>query len=323
MLKRHNRKNLGQSNTMPNKSRTHRSDYPNFWLCLESLCSIFSRRSGAYQNNNKCICCDSTIGSDGECARNNGDIDDDRTVHYFNHASQAPLSDGVKKLGAELIQANPWDNIYRNHSAQDSQERVRSLFAALIDGEEVKKESKNNSIGSRIAIFPSTAFAISLAARNIVESRRKRKCCNNGGRILVLQDQFDSAIYPWQQVCDESKGQYSLEILGYPDHKRGSGDSKRTIGASDWTQAILEKLEDDRNGEEIIAACLPPLHWSDGSLLDLEVIGAACRDRNIPLVVDATQGACFLSVWCNKDGYGSVLEDATPTDNFSNTRHLQ
>jgi len=138
------------------------------------------------------------------------------------------------------------------------------------------------------------------AARN---SEGHTGCDSVGGRILLLQDQFDSAVYPWQQVCDESKGRLALEIVAHPDDAecRGTGSTgsirnTKSHGSTGWTEAVLDRLhgDDDRT---IVAACLPPLHWSDGTLLDLEAIGAVCRDRNIPLIVDATQAVGIMP--CN------------------------
>ena len=270
---------------------------------------------------------------------------DSETVHYFNHASQAPLSSEVQKLGIDLLQSSPWNNADNSHSALYSQARIRSLFAALIDGDETTigggamqdedtPTAKNNS-GSRIAMFPSTAFAITLAARNIVAQRDQREYCGAGGRILVLQDQFDSAVYPWQQVCDESGGRLSLDIVGHPngaDHNGGnvsvsdkrhaSGSNNKTnIDSSDvsvdgWTRAVLEKLQNDHNSNEIVAACLPPLHWSDGTILDLETIGAVCKDRSIPLIVDATQGMCSRE--CEKHPKYEWACDASTAGNTMN-----
>ena len=231
--------------------------------------------------------------SDGEgtqiCSR---DTDDDHepTVHYFNHAAQAPLSPEVQKLGIELIRSPPWNTIDDRHSGPHSQARVRSLFSMIVEDNE-----NEDAKGSRIAMFPSTAFAITLAARNIAESQRKKN--TPGGRILVLMDQFDSAVYPWQQVCDESSGKLTLEIVGYPDDNGDLQQHDCEDNVSGWTLAVLNRLQE--YADEIVAACLPPLHWSDGTLLDLEAIGKVCRQHNIPLIVDATQGMC-VSPWIQK-----------------------
>lgn len=173
---------------------------------------------------------------------------------YFNHAGQAPLDPEVENAGIEAIRKRPWEK-----TRADDQQRVRELFATMI-----------NADPSRIAIVPSTAFAITLAARNVFES-----ISNKNGRIVVIQDQMCSAIYPWQDLISESSGNIILDIVQHPSK---SGDEN-------WTKGIINKLDDD-----VLVVCLPPLHWSDGTLIDLEAISVTCARYDIPLLVDATQG---------------------------------
>jgi selenocysteine lyase/cysteine desulfurase len=176
-------------------------------------------------------------------------------VVYLNHAGHAPLAPEVKNAGIYALQRPPWEM-----PADDDPKRVREMFASLIEAEDA----------SDIAIMPSTAFAISLAARNIQKCLPK----NKKGRILIIQDQMCSAIYPWQELCEESNGDIELDIVPHPT----------TMGGG-WTESILKRID-----ENVLVACLPPLHWSDGALVDLEAVGAACRKYGIILIVDATQG---------------------------------
>ena len=61
----------------------------------------------------------------------------------------------------------------------------------------------------------------------------------------------------------------------------------------DWTQAILNAI----NSKTALAA-LPPCHWADGSLIDLEAVSTSLRKNDAALVVDATQslGAMPLDI---------------------------
>lgn len=177
-------------------------------------------------------------------------------VVYLNNAGQSELSPEVKAAGMAAVQRPPWEP-----HGSDDQGRIRELFASLIEAE-----------ATDIAIMPCTAFAITLAARNIQRTILQSR---GTGKILLLQDQFNSAVYPWQQICEESKGSVSLEIVPHPTVGQEGG----------WTQAILDRL----NGN-VLATCLPPLHWSNGALIDLETIGVACRQHGVALIVDATQG---------------------------------
>eukprot|EP00934_Nitzschia_sp_Nitz4_P004255 Nitzschia sp. Nitz4//scaffold166_size90379//15751//16965//NITZ4_005048-RA/size90379-snap-gene-0.54-mRNA-1//-1//CDS//3329538169//4245//frame0 len=184
------------------------------------------------------------------------------SVVYLNNAGQAVLSPHVSEAGKKAIEALPWEQTNTGSHEQG----IRELFATLIHADPTD-----------IAITPSTAYAITLAARNV---QRTLQQSNKSGRILLLQDQYDSAVYPWQQVCDESDGKLSLEVVGHPS----------TTG---WTESVLKRIQDG-----VVAVCLPPIHWSDGSLIDLEPIGARCEDIQIPFIVDATQvvGAYPISV---------------------------
>lgn len=179
----------------------------------------------------------------------------DGEVVYLNHAGQAKFTDAVIKIGIESIQSEPWEL-----NAATDQQRVRELFASLIDAD-----------AKEIAIMASTSYAITMAARNIQRLINEK---STKGRILILQDQYDSAIYPWEQICDESNGNLTLDIVPHP-----------TADGATWTGDILNRINDN-----IVAACLPPMHWSDGALIDLEKISLACQKLDIPLVVDATQG---------------------------------
>jgi selenocysteine lyase/cysteine desulfurase len=115
-------------------------------------------------------------------------------------------------------------------------------------------------------MVPSTAFAITLAATNVLQNDSRQ------GKVLLLQDEMCSAVYAWERVCQQSHGNITLDIIPYPTADGG------------WTKAVLEHLDDN-----VIVACLPQIHWSDGAVLDLEAIGHVCREKKTMLIVDATQ----------------------------------
>jgi selenocysteine lyase/cysteine desulfurase len=176
--------------------------------------------------------------------------DSEDEVVYLNNAGQAKLDPEVQAAGVNAVTCPAWEM----NGAPD-QRRVRQLFASIIQADETD-----------ISIMPSTAFAITLAAKNI------HKHAKQSGKILILQDQFCSAVYPWQDICDSSKGHLTLEIVPYPEK------------GQTWTDGVLERLDDN-----VVATCLPPLHWADGALLDLSKISRVCRNLGIWLIVDATQ----------------------------------
>lgn len=140
----------------------------------------------------------------------------------------------------------------------DDRKEIRRLFASLIGAEP-----------EDIAIMASTAFAMTVAANNIGRT--------GGGKIVVLQDQMCSQVYCWQKIIKENNGE-RFEFDAVPP-------------CDDLTQAILERLD-----EHVAAVSIPPLHWSHGSLVDLEVVSSKCRDLNIPLIIDATQAVGIFPI---------------------------
>lgn len=193
-------------------------------------------------------------------------------VAYFNHASSTPLPPSVLAAGQRALhsQACPWDA--PSHDAHDDQNQIRRLFAKLIDSP--------SDDGSDIAICPSTAFAMTMAAHNLLRTGKIR----TNSKILLIQDQMPSAVYPWQEICHLVEG-LELLVVPYPEtQERGR------------TELILEQLRDTE--KDISVACLPQCHWADGSLIDLVKVSKTCQSRNMSLVVDATQsiGAMPFSV---------------------------
>jgi selenocysteine lyase/cysteine desulfurase len=189
-------------------------------------------------------------------SQDRSDSSEDEVV-YLNNAAQARLDPQVQAAGVNAVTCPAW----KMNAAQD-QRRIRQLFASIIKADETD-----------ISIMPSTAFAISLAAKNIYKHAKQ------SGRVLILQDQFCSAVYPWQDLCESSSGNFTLDIVPYP----AKGQT--------WTQAVLERLDDT-----VVVACLPPLFWADGTLLDLSKISEVCRERGIWLIVDATQAVGAMPV---------------------------
>ncbi|AGW14097.1 aminotransferase class V-fold PLP-dependent enzyme [Megalodesulfovibrio gigas] len=180
------------------------------------------------------------------------DIPED--VAYFNCATTSPLPNAGAQAAAAALQAkaHPWTITPADFFAV--LERIRPLAGEVfgVDGE-------------RIALVPAASYGLAIAARNLPLAP--------GGCVLVLEDQFPSNVYCWRKKVRAVGG----EVLTVA---RPADD--------DWTTAVLETLNGPA-GERVGIVALPPCHWTDGTVVDLVRIGASCRDRGLPLVVDATQ----------------------------------
>jgi selenocysteine lyase/cysteine desulfurase len=61
-----------------------------------------------------------------------------------------------------------------------------------------------------IAMVPSTAFAITLAASYFLQIDSRQI------KVLLLQDEMCSAVYAWEHVCQQPNGDITLDIIPHP-----------------------------------------------------------------------------------------------------------
>lgn len=180
-------------------------------------------------------------------------------IAYLNCAYMAPQMKAVSAAGVEGLKRKA--NPWRI-SAQDffsEAAEARRLFAELI-----------GASAADVAIVPSASYGIAVAAANVPAVA--------GDRILLLEDQFPSNVYAWLELA-RSAGAEVVTVARPPD--------------MDWTNALLREVD-----EKTAVVAIPHVHWTDGTRVDLEAVGAACRDVDAALVLDATQsvGALPFSV---------------------------
>lgn len=171
-------------------------------------------------------------------------------ITYLNTASQSPCLKRSYEAGERGLRRKLHPWSPERNALGEEMDRCRALFGGLI--------------GARpqdVAIVFSTSYGIATAAANLRLAP--------GKDVLMLRGQFPSNVYAWIRLARMAGGNVRFV-------RRGED--------FDWTGPVLESLHD---GVGIVA--LPNCHWSDGSLVDLVSIGAECRKRGIPLVVDATQ----------------------------------
>lgn len=181
-------------------------------------------------------------------------------VVYFDSAGRSVIPKSVETVGVDALKrkSTPWNGICTENDSL----KVREMFAELINCESYC-----------VAIAPSTGFAMSVAAKNIV----RMGILHVGTSVLLIEKDAGSAVYPWQDACNQTHA--TLRIVEDPIH---SNDEIT------WADAILEQLD-----ENVAVVVLPVVHWCDGALIGLEKIVdflSEIPSENRPLlVVDGTQ----------------------------------
>ena len=176
-------------------------------------------------------------------------------VAFFNCAYISPLPKASLAAGERGLRRKSRPWAIAAADFFATSEMVRKLFAGLI-----------NADANDVAFAPSVSYAMAQAAHNI--PLRKTQS------IVTLAEQFPSNVYPWMDLAERS----GAAFVSVP-----------RPGDDDWTSALLSHI-DAATG--IVA--VPHCHWTDGGLIDLEAVGAACRRVGAALCVDGTQSVGAL-----------------------------
>jgi selenocysteine lyase/cysteine desulfurase len=171
-------------------------------------------------------------------------------VCYLNCAYMSPQLRTVREAGEKALALKSYPWQVTPADFFEESERARELFARTVGGD-----------AEGVAILPSVSYGMSVATNNV--------SVGSGQSIVVLAEQFPSNIYPWRELAKQ-RGAELVTVPRPADH--------------DWTSALL-----DRINENTAVVATPNVHWTDGSLVDLERVGERAREVGAALVVDATQ----------------------------------
>src|SRR5262245_26391360 len=171
-------------------------------------------------------------------------------VAYLNCAFMSPLPKVSIAAGEQGLQRKAQPWRIESCDFFNDSETVRGLFARII-----------NANTDDIALIPAVSYGMAQAAHNVP--------VHPGQKILTLAEEFPSNIYPWLDLTQRTGA--SMISVPRPDD-------------DDWTSAVLAHMDDS-----VAIVATPHCHWTDGGLIDLEVIGAACRQMGSVLCIDATQ----------------------------------
>ena len=171
-------------------------------------------------------------------------------VAYLNNAYMSPLMHSVVAAMETGIsrKVQPWH--YTSDEFFTYAEEARDLAGQIYGGP-----------ADNIAIVPSASYGLQTAA-NIVP-------LSQGQKVLVLEGQFPSNIYTWQDRAQKVGAE--LVILPTPQD-------------DDWTRVLLTAID---SSTAIVA--IPQTHWASGVTINLILIRKALDASGGALVLDLTQ----------------------------------
>lgn len=182
-------------------------------------------------------------------------------VSYLDAAAWSPLPRSVRAAGEAgiLVKSRPWD--HPRSAVPAWAERARAAAGGLI-----------GASADDVAIVGAVSHAMSVAAYNLNP--------RPGGRLLRVADEFPSLRFAFDRLA----GRQGLVVEEVPRPPDG-----------DWTEAVAAAIT--RPGAAPLAlATLTPLHWTDGSLIDLDRLAPLVHAEGAALVIDATQAVGAIPV---------------------------
>lgn len=188
----------------------------------------------------------------------------DEGVHYLNNAYKAPLLKSCEEAALKAIAGDRTPIHLTPDSYFDTSERIRNEFSELV-----------NCTPSQVALIPSSSYGLSSAMNNVP--------CGEGQHALTIENEFPSdyfALSRWAKKHDSTI-------------KTIRPDATSAHQAKDWNERIMAAIT-----SETAVLLMSSVHWMNGTVFDLEKIGAKCAETGTYFIVDGTQsvGARFMDV---------------------------
>ncbi len=181
-------------------------------------------------------------------------------VHYLNCATMAPNMKSVEAAAIQgvLRKSRPFE--LTQESWFEEKPTLKRLFTELIQGAD----------SERVALIPAVSYGMSTVAKNVGKKKKELR----GREILLIQDEFPSDVYPWEELCADEG--FRIKTVAPPEGTTDRG--KR------WNGRVLEAINADT-----ALVVLPHCHWTDGTRFDLAAISKRAKEAGALFAVDGTQ----------------------------------
>ena len=181
-------------------------------------------------------------------------------MHYLNCAYMGPLPKATQAAGVAGVAAKAVPARITPPDFFAPGERLRTLMGQLV-----------NAGPDRVALIPAVSYGVALIDHNIP--------LRAGQNVVIPDEEFPSNVYAWRDRCRRVGAE--LRLVPRPRDAQQPGLK--------WNQAVLEAID-----AHTALVTLTAVHWTDGTLFDLERIGAKARAHDALFVVDGTQSVGAL-----------------------------
>lgn len=177
-------------------------------------------------------------------------------VSYMNCANISPLMKHLANLAKTAINQRIRPYKITKDDWFKPVEALKKNFAKLI--------SCNNH--NRIALIPSVSYGVATVAKNI-----KLKPYEE---VLVVGEQYPSNFYSWKNITEAYNA--NLKVVTRPKISSGIGRH--------WNEKIMNSIS-----EKTRIVALGNVHWTDGTIFELEKISKKAKENNALIIIDGSQ----------------------------------
>lgn len=181
-------------------------------------------------------------------------------IHYLNCGYMSPLLKSVEERGIEGMRRKRNPVLISPADFFSDVVHVRQKFGEMVHCDPIQ-----------VALMPAVSYGMNSVIRNIPHRR--------GQHALTLSEEFPSCYYTAERWCRENGAE--LRIIARKDDLPRRGE--------EWNLRILESINSDT-----AFIVMASVHWMNGTMFDLERIGARCREVGARLIVDGSQSVGAL-----------------------------
>ena len=180
--------------------------------------------------------------------------------HYLNCAYMSPLFKAVEIAGINGLRRKAIPAEIMPADFFDPAEALRLVFARLI-----------HTSPERVALIPAVSYGMGIATYNLPLTPEQN--------VVIPGEEFPSNVYPWLEQCKRTRA--TLRRVDRPQEAHAPGKA--------WNTRFLEAID---TNTAVVA--LSSVHWTDGTLFELEHIGQRAREVGALFIVDGTQSVGAL-----------------------------
>ena len=183
-------------------------------------------------------------------------------IHYLNCAYMSPLLKSVEERGIEGMRRKRNPISIKPHDFFTGVVGVREKFARMVNGDPMQ-----------VAVMPAVSYGMNSVIRNIPYRK--------GQHALTISEEFPSCYYTAQRWCMDHGAELRVIARNNDIPQKGK----------EWNTRILEGI--NKNTAFVVMASV---HWMNGTMFDLERIGARCKEVGAKLIVDGSQSVGALPI---------------------------